>query len=184
MESGKQKNFPLFLLPCKKENDMKKTGGKSTKSVVSRVEEFTRPVVEELGYILWDIEFEKVGSLYELCVYIDLADRTVDISDCEKVSLAVDPLLDRYDPIDEQYTFYVSSAGLERTLKYDWHYEACLGEPVEIKLYKPLEGTKVRVLDGVLKAYEDGMPVVAMPDGSELRVPAENIAKARLRVEF
>ena len=163
---------------------MKKTGGKSTKSVVSRVEEFARPVVEELGYILWDIEFEKVGSLYELCIYIDLEDRVVEIDDCEKVSLAVDPLLDRYDPIDEQYTFYVSSAGLERTLRYDWHYEACLGEKCEIRLYKPIEGTKLKVLDGVLKGYDNGTVIVEMPDGTEIRAESENIAKARLRVEF
>ena len=163
---------------------MKKSGGKSTKSVVSRVEEFARPVVEELGYILWDIEFEKVGSLYELCVYIDLEDRTVDISDCEKVSLALDPLLDRYDPIDEQYTFYVSSAGLERALKEAWHFEACLGEPCEVRLYKPIEGTKLKVLDGVLKAYENEVVTVTMSDGADIAVPMENVAKARLRVEF
>ena len=159
---------------------MKKTGGKN---VVGRVEEFTRPVVEELGYILWDIEFEKVGSLYELCVYIDLDDRAIDIDDCEKVSRAVDPLLDRYDPIDDQYTFYVSSAGLERTLRKPWHYEKFIGANVEVKLYKAAEGSKVKTLEGKLCAYEEG-DITVFVNGEEICIPADNVAKCRLRVEF
>ncbi len=157
---------------------MKKPGAKN---VVGRVEEFARPVVEELGYILWDIEFEKVGSLYELCVYIDLEDRTVDIDDCEKVSRALDPLLDRYDPIDDQYTFYVSSAGLERTLKKPWHYEKFIGSAVEVKLYRAVNGQKS--VEGTLKGYSDGDVTVTV-GGEDVTLLAPDIAKCRLRVEF
>ncbi len=157
---------------------MKKTGGKN---VVGRVEEFTRPVVEELGYILWDIEFEKVGSLYELCVYIDLEDRTVDIEDCEKVSRALDPLLDRYDPIDDQYTFYVSSAGLERTLKKEWHFKRFIGSSVEVKLYRAVNGQKT--MEGTLKDYNDG-DITVQVNGTDVLVAAPDVAKCRLRVEF
>ncbi len=157
---------------------MKKPGGKN---VVGRVEEFARPVVEELGYILWDIEFEKVGSLYELCVYIDLEDRTVDIDDCEKVSRALDPLLDRYDPIDDQYTFYVSSAGLERALKKPWHFEKFIGSAVEVKLYRAVNGQKS--IEGTLKSYLDGDVTVTVGD-TDITLAQQDIAKCRLRVEF
>lgn len=96
--------------------------GKPIKNIAGRIREFAEPVVRELGYELWDVAFEKVGSLYELTVYID-AEKGIGIEDCEKVSRALDPLLDRYDPIPQAYTFYVSSAGLERTLTLPEHFE-------------------------------------------------------------
>ncbi len=161
---------------------MKKTGQKPAKNVAARVEEFTRPVVEELGYVLWDIEFEKVGSQYELCVYIDLDDRAVDIDDCEKVSRAVDPLLDRYDPIDEAYTFYVSSAGLERSLKKPWHYERCIGEAVEVRLYQAVNGQKV--MEGTLAGYAENGDVTVTVSGEDVVIPAASVAKCRLKVIF
>ena len=78
--------------------------GKPIKNIAGRIREFAEPVVRELGYELWDVAFEKVGSLYELTVYID-AEKGIGIEDCEKVSRALDPLLDRYDPIPKLIRF-------------------------------------------------------------------------------
>ena len=47
---------------------------KSAKNIAGRIRSFAEPVVRELGYELWDVVFEKVGSLYELTVYIDSDD--------------------------------------------------------------------------------------------------------------
>ena len=76
---------------------------------------FARPVVEEMGWTLWDVENVREGSEYFLRLYID-KEGGVDISDCEAISRAVDPILDEKDPIFESYHFEVCSAGLERAL--------------------------------------------------------------------
>ncbi len=126
---------------------------KSVKNIAGRIRSFAEPVVQELGYSLWDVVFEKVGSLYELTVYID-AENGVGIDDCEKVSRALDPLLDRYDPIPQAYTFYVSSMGLEPVLTRPEHFARFLGRQVEVKLYHAVDGAKQHT--GVLRGYDEG----------------------------
>ena len=83
---------------------------------------FARPVVEEKGCTLWDVEYVREGSDYFLRLYID-KDGGVDITDCEAISRAVDPILDEKDPIPESYHFEVCSAGLERALKRPADFE-------------------------------------------------------------
>lgn len=126
---------------------------RSEKNIAGRVRNLAEPEIRALGYELWDVVFEKVGSLYELTVYID-AEGGVGIDDCEKVSRALDPLLDRWDPIPQAYTFYVSSLGLEPVLSRPEHFERFMGEQVEVKLFRAVEGAKQHA--GILRGYEDG----------------------------
>ena len=149
--------------------------GKPIKNIAGRIREFAEPVVRELGYELWDVDFEKVGSLYELTVYID-AEKGIGIENKKKVSRALDPLLDRYDPIPQAYTFYVSSAGLERTLTLPEHFEKFMGHPVEVKLYRTIDGAKQH--SGVLCAYENGRVTIEC-GGKKFFEPAD-ISSVRL----
>ena len=148
--------------------------------VTEKVAQFARPVVEENGCTLWDVEYVREGSERFLRLYIDKVGG-VDITDCEKISRAVDPILDEEDPIPESYHFEVCSAGLERALKRPGDFEAFLGSPVMVKLYRPRNGLKE--LPGVLRGYEDGR--VTVECGKEtITFEKSEIALVRLRVEF
>lgn len=107
----------------------------------------------------------------------------VDILDCERVSRAVEPLLDEADPIEGSYTFEVSSAGAERALKRPEDFVQFLGSPVTVRLYKARDGRKE--FAGVLKSYDpsDGSVTVTV-GGSELVFQKSDVALVRLRVEF
>ena len=75
----------------------------------------------------------------------------------------------------------MSSPGLGRTLKKDRHLARSIGEEVEIKLYKPLDGTKEYA--GVLKSFDEG--VVVITEGTMDRIFARNdIAVIRLALDF
>ena len=148
--------------------------------VTEKVAQFARPVVEELGCSLWDVEYVREGSEYFLRLYID-KDGGVDITDCEKISRAVDPILDEEDPIAESYHFEVCSAGLERALKRPGDFERFMGSPIMIKLYRPRNGLKE--LPGVLRGYEDGR-VTAECGKETITFEKSEIALVRLRVEF
>lgn len=129
-----------------------KKSGRPDRNIAERVRAFAQPQVEALGFELWDITFEKVGTLYQLVIYIDSPDG-IKIEDCEAVSRAVDSLLDRYDPIEQSYTFSVSSAGLERALTKPAHFERFLGSVVAVSLYRAFEGAKH--LEGKLLSRSD-----------------------------
>ncbi len=148
--------------------------------VTDQVTAFAQPVVESFGCRLWDVEYVREGSERYLRVFID-KDGGVDIDDCEKIHRALDPILDEKDPIPESYHFEVSSAGLERALKRPGDFEAFLGSPVLVKLYRPRNGLKE--IPGILRGYEDGK--VTVEAGKEtITFEKSQVALVRLRVEF
>ena len=148
--------------------------------ITEAVWEFAAPVVEAQGCTIWDVEYVREGSDWFLRVYID-KEGGVDIDDCEAVSRALDPILDEKDPIPDSYTFEVCSAGLERVLKRPSDFERFLGSRVNIRLYKPVDGSKEFV--GTLTGYENG-DVTAEIAGSARTFRKAELAQVRLHVDF
>ena len=144
------------------------------------VAQFAEPIVVAHGCSLWDVEYVREGSERYLRLYLD-KDGGVDITDCEKISRAMDPILDEKDPIAESYIFEVCSAGLERALKRPADFERFMGSAVTVKLYRPRNGMKE--IPGVLRGYEDGR--VTVDAGKEtITFEKSEVALVRLRVEF
>ena len=142
--------------------------------------QLARPVVEENGCTLWDVEYVKEAGSWYLRVYID-KETGVSIDDCEAVSRTLSDLLDEADPIQDAYTFEVSSAGADRALKKPEHFRQFLGEQVDVKLYRAREGRKE--LTGALKAYENGDVTVELP-GGDVTLEKKDVAQVRLHVAF
>lgn len=142
------------------------------------VTELAAPAARELGLELWDVEYVREAGQWFLRIYVD-KDGGVNISDCEALSKALDPLLDEADPIPDSYVFEVSSAGAERELKRPGDFEKFMGSPVEVRLYKPLNGSKTCL--GTLKGYADGA-VCVESGGTEYVFEKAQVAKVRLRI--
>ena len=142
------------------------------KNVASAVRELLLPTAEALGYILWDVEYQREGADNILRITID-SENGINIEDCEKMHRAIDPVLDEADPIEVSYQLEVSSPGIERDIRTDAHIAACMGEEIEARLYAPHEGKRVYV--GILAAYEDGKVTVETAEGS-LTLPRAAIA--------
>ncbi len=155
---------------------MKKKASKQGNSI-TRIEALLRPTVEQLGLIFWDVTLVKLGGSYELTVFID-KDGGISIDDCEAVSRALDPILDREDPIDGAYMFYVSSAGTERTLSRPEHFEHCMGSEVVVKLYHAIDGAKE--YSGKLTAYSDDSVTIDSGSGETVFVLTD-VASVRLK---
>ena len=148
--------------------------------VTEFVASFAKPIVEAHGCQLWDVEYVREGDQRFLRLYLD-KEGGVDITDCEKISRAVDPVLDEKDPIQESYHFEVCSAGLERVLKRPGDFERFMGSAITVKLYRPRNGLKE--FPGVLRGYEDGR--VTVEAGKEtITFEKSEVALVRLRVEF
>ena len=144
--------------------------------VTDAVADLARPIVERAGCALWDVEYVKEAGEWFLRVYID-REGGVDLDCCEAVSRPLSDALDEADPIPGSYTFEVSSAGLDRALKKPEHFARCLGQKVDVKLYRPVDGSRERT--GALTGYGDGAVFV---DG--VRYDKKDVAQVRLHVEF
>ena len=127
----------------------KKKGG----NVVNSVWELAEPIVGSLGLMLWDVRYQKEGATRYLRIIID-KEGGVGIDDCVAVNDALDAPLDELDPISEPYNLQVCSAGIERELTRDFHFEKYIGSGIILKLRSAYNGVKLH--KAVLSGYEDG----------------------------
>jgi ribosome maturation factor RimP len=128
---------PLFTL-C----SGKMQGGvmaKKKAGVAESVRALAEPVVQSMGLELWDVLFVKEGPSWVLRIIID-SPGGVFIDDCERVSRAVEPLIDELDPVEREYCLEVSSPGMGRALRTDGHLKAFEGRDVKLRLYSAAEG--------------------------------------------
>ena len=148
--------------------------------ITEKVRALAEPVVREEGCSLWDVEYVREAGSWYLRVYID-KEGGVGIDDCERISRRLDPILDEADPIPESYVFEVGSAGAERELKRPSDFAQFMGNEVEVKLYKPLDGRKAWV--GELVGYEAGDVTLRVGE-DERRFTAAQVAQVRLHLSF
>ena len=148
--------------------------------LTDKVSEIARPIVEEEGCTLWDVEYVREAGTWYLRVFID-KDGGVSIDDCERVSKRLDPILDEEDPIPDSYVFEVGSAGADRELKRPGDFEQFMGSEIEVKLFRPVGGSKHYT--GTLAAYENG--TVSLAQGETiLNFTKDQIAQVRLYVSI
>ena len=89
--------------------------------------------------------------------------------------------LDELDPIKEGYIFEVGSAGLERELVREEHFEACQGMEVRAHLFMAVNGSKDVI--GTLSGY-DKESVKLISGEEEITLSHSDITYIRLYVEF
>ena len=145
------------------------------KTIRETVKDGIEPIVTELGYRIWDITYGKIGADYHLEITID-SDSGIEISDCEKVHRAIDPILDEIDPIEGFYYLEVSSPGVERDLRTDEHISLSIGEKVEAKLFAPKDG--IKSVTGTLASFEDGI-VKITAEGVDFSFARSDISKIK-----
>ncbi len=145
-----------------------------------KLTEMLRPSVEQVGKELLGVEFISAGKHSVLRLFID-HENGINVDDCAEVSRQVSAILDVEDPISTEYNLEVSSPGLDRPLFDLPHFEAVVGEVVEVKLGVPLNGR--RKFKGQLNAIEGDLLIVEV-DGETYELPHGNIDKANLVPQF
>ena len=148
--------------------------------VTELVWQLAEPIAAQSGCSIWDVEFVREGGEWFLRVYLD-KEGGVDITDCEAVSRALDPVLDETDPIEQSYTFEVCSAGLERVLKRPSDFARYLGQSICVHTFAPVDGAKEHV--GKLLSWQDGNLSIEQA-GAVRSFTKSQVAQVRLHVDF
>lgn len=145
--------------------------------VLDRAEELAR----ELGYEVVDVEYLAGRGRRVVRVFIDKPGG-VDVEDCRALSERLSRVLDELDPVPGPYRLEVSSPGVERPLRKDSDFQRFAGREVSVHLNSPVQGRRHWV--GELLGMEDGQVRLRLPDGLELRLPRDEIRKARLHFRW
>ena len=142
--------------------------------------ELAEPIAKENGCYIYDIEYVKEGSVRFLRIFAD-RDGGISLDECEAISRALSTVLDKKDPIKENYFLEVSSPGIERKLKTPGHFKKYLGETIDLSFYKPFNGQKQ--LTATLTDYEDDKIKIDYEE-SAIEIPLSDISSAKLHFDF
>lgn len=143
-----------------------------------KIELLIKPIIEDMGYILWGCEYLPQGKYAVLRVYID-QEAGIGVTDCEQVSRRISAILDVEDPISGNYSLEVSSPGIPRPIFYRWQYEQYIGHEIQVKLLRPLEGK--RKFSGIIVSVSDDTLIINV-DNEQQEIPVAHIVKANLTV--
>ena len=149
--------------------------------IEKQAEALILPVLEEHKFDLWDTEYVKEAGTWYLRYFID-KEGGITIDDCETVSRRISDLLDEKDFIPEAYILEVSSPGLGRQLKKARDYERSLGQEVELRLFKPVGGSKEYT--GTLRGYDADSFTIEFEDGEKMTFARPDVAVIRLAFDF
>ena len=145
-------------------------------SIEEKVTKLVEPIIENLGYELYDVEYAKEGKNYFLRIFID-NEKGIDLNDCEKVNDAVNDILDKENYIKEQYFLEISSPGIERVLRKDKHLEQNIGKDINVKLFKKDEnGTKEYL--GTIKEFNQN-EIIIETEEQETKIERKNISQIK-----
>ncbi|MFA5072385.1 MAG: ribosome maturation factor RimP [Nitrospirota bacterium] len=149
---------------------------------VKEIQERLNPILESLGLLLWDIEFQKQGPKWLLRIYIDREAGGVTLDDCEAVSKDLSMILDIEDVITHAYTLEISSPGLDRSLSKPDHFTRFTGSKIKIKTYEPINDQKV--FRAKLLGIHEGKVRIELDNGNSLDILLSKIAQASLEVKL
>lgn len=141
-------------------------------NIEERVESLLKPIIENIGYKLYDVEYAKEAKNYFLRIFIDKDNGSIDLEDCEKVNDAITDILDEADYIKEQYFLEVSSPGIERVIRKDTQLQENIGTNIEINLFKPINGSKQH--QGILKEFNN--EEITIENDNLISIPRKNIS--------
>ncbi len=137
-------------------------------------------IVDDLGYVLYDVESDKLGSNEVLRVLVQRADLdSVDLDDCVKITHGLTPTLDNDSNLANEYMLEVASPGVIRNLSKDFHFEQVIGQVIEVKTFKKLEGQESKkIIDKLVSVSETEIEL------ETVKINRSDVAKASTTFEF
>lgn len=111
-------------------------------NIEKSVKQVIEPIINNLGYRIYDVIYEKEGKDNYLRIFIDKYG-IIDLNDCETVNNAINDILDEKDLIKNQYMLEVSSPGLERRIRDDKQLDENINKLIEVHTYGKINIDKI-----------------------------------------
>lgn len=145
-----------------------------------KLSELLSPIVEDLGYRFWGLEYQVRKADALLRIYID-HENGISVDDCAKVSHEVAGILDVEEPITMAYILEVSSPGMDRILFSANQFSEFIGEDVKMKLNQMVD--KRRKIKGKIDSVE-GEQITIESEQEKITIAFDQIMRARINPGF
>lgn len=159
---------PLFLLEI----------GQMTHPLVPHILELAAPVAESLGLEVVHAVFQTNQSPPVLRIDVrNINQEDTGLDDCERMSTALDKVLDASEIVPDAYVLEVSSPGVSEQLSRDRDFIVFKGFPVEVVLSEPHRGKREWL--GKLNGRDDAS-VYLNRKGKAIALPRELVQLVQL----
>ncbi len=98
-----------------------------------KIKKIIEPVLKEEEVILYELKYEKENGENYLRIFIEKEHDIMDLDTCVEVSEKISPLLDKEDPIKEEYYLEVASSGREKTFETREDYKSAIGKYILVQ---------------------------------------------------
>jgi len=149
-------------------------------SVTETIEELVTPVINENRLELVDIEYKKEGKNWILRIFID-KEGGVTVDDCTRVSRHIEDLIEVEEAVPSSYVLEVSSPGLDRPLKKEKDFLRFKGKRAHVTTFTPIQQQKS--FKGTIRDFQEDVLFLDI-DSQPVEIPKNQIAKAKLEIEF
>ena len=147
-----------------------------------KLTELLAPVVEDLGYRFWGLEYQVRKADALLRVYIDNSSTGISVDDCATVSHELSGVLDVEEPITMAYILEVSSPGMDRILFNAPQFSEFIGQGVKIKLNQKIDNR--RKIKGQISAVDGEKITLTDSEKNQIIIEFDQIMKARINPDF
>jgi ribosome maturation factor RimP len=148
----------------------------------ARVADIIEPTINEMGYQLVRVKLSSQNGL-TLQIMAERPDGIMTVSDCEKLSMAISPVLDVEDPIDKAYHLEVSSPGIDRPMVRKSDFTKWTGHIVKFETSVMVAGRK-RFRGTIKSVSEDAFVLereaTAKDEEPLVTIPFNTLSEARL----
>ena len=145
-----------------------------------KLSELIAPIVEDLGYRFWGLEYQVRKADALLRVYID-HENGISVDDCGTVSHEISGILDVEEPITMAYILEISSPGMDRILFSAQQFSEFVGAGVKMKLNQMVD--KRRKIKGQILSVDDEK-ISIDSDGEHITIDFDKIMRARINPDF
>jgi ribosome maturation factor RimP len=143
-----------------------------------------KPLVEEEGLELVELNFFEGGSSSVLRIYVDKAGG-VTLGECASLNRKIGDYLETEDLINRRYLLEVSSPGLDRPLTGVGDFKRKIGETVKLILKEKVQGP-TEVIGRIKSLKDDNLIIEIEPEkfkpneATEKIIPLNQIAWAKI----
>ncbi|MBQ3459895.1 MAG: ribosome maturation factor RimP [Solobacterium sp.] len=151
---------------------------------LEKLKELFEPVFAESDVVLYEMKWINDRE-HTLQISIMKKDGSMDLDTCADVSEKISEILDREDPIPEEYTLEVCSPGAEREIRDLNELLNMTGSYVYLRLSRPFK--KMVELTGEISETTDGLIRLQYRDKAATRtaeIPLEDVEFARMAVKL
>jgi len=148
--------------------------------IKEKITELASSVAAQYAFEIVGVELAGSSKKLLIRIFID-KENGVTLDDCREFSRSLSALLDVEDPVPTAYVLEVSSPGLDRPLKALKDFQRSIGKLVRIITRSKID--EQNVFTGRLTSLE-GENITLSFDDKEIKIPFDQISKARLEIEL